>query len=64
MCETRIIIIINNKVLNKIKIAVRILSQKGIYKYNKNMINVWGNYGIISFNLENYAAYINKLTGK
>ena len=32
-------VIINNQVLNKIIIAVRILSQKGC-KYDENMINV------------------------
>ena len=28
--------------VKKDKIVVRILSQKGIYKYNESMINVWG----------------------
>ena len=36
------IIIINNQVLNKIKIAVRISSQKG-HKYDKNVTKIWGN---------------------
>ena len=41
------------QVLNKMKIAVRISSWKGVYKYDERMINlcminVWGNYGIIN----------------
>ena len=34
-----VIIIINNQVLNKIKIAVRISSQKG-HKYDENMMKI------------------------
>ena len=51
-------VLLHNQVLNKIKIAVRILSQVG-RKYDENM-----NYGIIDSVLENHAAYSNKLTVK
>ena len=56
--------IIKNQVLNKIKIAVRTSSQKGLYKYDESMINAWGNDGIINSVLKNNAAYINKLSIK
>ena len=36
------IIIINNQVLNKIKIEARILSRKEC-KYDENMMIIWGN---------------------
>ena len=61
-------------VLNKIKIAVRILSRMGrIYdenmmkiwcKYDENMINVWWNYCVINSVLKNQAVYSNNLTVK
>ena len=40
MCDSLTIKQINNQVLNKIKIAVRLSSQKG-HKYDQSMINVW-----------------------
>ena len=47
----RLLVLDNNQVLNKIKIAIRILSvMKGAY--------------ISMTKLKNYTAYINKLTGK
>ena len=42
-CDTskeRFIIQPSTHVLNKLKIVVRILSQKGVYKYDESMVNV------------------------
>ena len=47
-----LVLVINNQVLNKIKIAVGILSQKG-HKYDKT----WWKYEVINI-LENYTAHI------
>ena len=37
-----LVLVINNQVLNKIKIVVRISSRKG-RKYDENMMKIWGN---------------------